>query len=316
MRKIILPVLLFAMIIFTSCRKEEIRALQMYFGGVVLDDCTGEPIEGVDLTLQTHNGIQSTISDENGYFSFGNQYMGSYDLVMRKPGYLNYGFNIQPDYWYENDNVYNLDYFDEYWLTPLSERLTANVYKQFGEGIPTAASNIPFTIYLGEYNDPVEATTDQFGYIEVDSLPMNDTMIANFDFMLGNVHYKEKIKFTSEQDAFVVNGYNPEGNFGIASVNLLDPLGEGIDDFGLDEMIEVTFTQPVDTSMGDPFGVQAGFTNYTLNVDWSMNNMHAAISTPDGWVEDTDHTLNISATNEMNTQAISRTIFFHTSLGF
>ncbi|NBC82561.1 MAG: hypothetical protein GVY19_04185 [Bacteroidetes bacterium] len=322
MRNKIFLALLLSAIMFTGCTKQEVLELQLLFGGVIFDDCTNEPLEDVDLRLQRAQGVVSTTSNEDGFFSFGSQYVGTYDLVMHKPGYLNQRIHIHQDEWfefddeYENENLYDLSYFDKYWMHPLTETVIANVYKQYGEGSPTAAANVPFTVYLGEYNDPIEVVTDQYGYFEIDSLPKDYSMLAKFDFSSQGIRYKEKISFFSDQTEFIVNEYAPEGNFGIANVNVLNEMGEGVDDFGLDEMIEVTFTQPVDTAMGNPFNVSAGLSSYTLNVDWFDNNQRATIGTDDGWTEDSNHTLNIDAYNLSNKQFINRSISFRTGLGF
>lgn len=232
--------------------------------GVVTEVGTGLPIDSAKVELLGDETTGKTVyTDENGFFSFGIYNTGTYLIKYMKNNYLNEVRSISAmnyDMTIAQEQTITMSTA----LTPLSETLTTQIRYRFeGAEISFPLTDAPFSINLGEYNDPITGTTDSEGNITINNLPKNDWLYINMDFEKDGYTYYLNYGFNLPGDKLpAIITLTPSLEpvlFFLTAANVLDNKGYGVDDFNPNSDITLEFSAAVDTN------------NYYFNIDYSWN---------------------------------------------
>ena len=313
MRKIFLLMILIVFAI-SACKKDETEELKVLIEGIVTDSKTGQPMDNVKIELQTDDKMLVDSTDVNGYFKIGKLNPGEYVLIFSKNGYLAKSRNVSTECCVVMTGAVEQTINISETLSPLSEALVITVYKRYLDNKMMAAANFPYTIYLGSFNDPVTGTTDENGLLSETGLPYNTYFIIGINFEDNGIVYKNQydIYLPYINDYIIIDGYYAEGNFGVASTNVLDELGASIDDFNIHDSIVISLTQPADTVFSSIILYREGMFEVNTELTWTRSNMTATIDPVDSLVNDTHYDLIIDAENEAGTQSIYDFLLFYT----
>ncbi len=263
---------LVAIVTFASCRKEE-PSVNVIIEGIVVDEQTNAPISGADIEMKTNKKTYTQTTDESGYFNLGSFKIGDYLYKVYKKGY-----STEIEYVYSfglglGEHGYDVVANNIVELSPMNYDARLTLYRQISnDGEKIAAANFPYKIVYGS-NDPIAGTTDSRGMISIDSLPSSFTIII--DHVFNGIKYKlEDNIYLNRQNSLTVYGYNPEADFGLVSINILDTDGIPVEDFDVASNIIMEFTLPVDTAT---FSIDLdeyyGWYSVDFTGSWSNSNM-------------------------------------------
>lgn len=313
MRKLALFVILI-IFAFSACNKDEIEELKFLLEGIVTDLKTGQPLDNVKIKVQTDDKMLVDSTDQNGYFKIGKLNPGEYVLIFSKEGYLATTKRVYSECCVVMTGAVEQTLNISETLSPLSEELVITIYKKYLNNTRIAAANFPYTIYLGSFNDPISGTTDENGLLSETGLPYSTYFTIDVNFEDNGITYKgsNDIYLPYYEDYIIIYGYYAEGDFGIASTNILDELGEIISNFGIHENVVVNFTQPADTGNSSFFLYRDGWMSVNTDLEWTNGNMTANINPEDSLIRETYYELAIDAVNETGTQTYYDYMYFYT----
>ena len=157
-------------------------------------------------------------------------------------------------------------------LQPLQEKLLLTVYRKYQNGEQVAATNFPFSVMLGDFNEPITGLSDDNGIITLNNMPRQVNFAVNYT--LNGIRYQTSKSLDVRIDNYVVvYGYNPEASLGLASTNVLDVNGQPLTNFVTTSNIEVQFTLPVDTTKSTVKMLHDGWQTVKYTHKWTNNNM-------------------------------------------
>lgn len=310
MRKL-LYVLVVLSFLFSSC-DEEADTLKVIIEGFVMDAETSGAIDNVKVELFTKDKNHSTTTNQNGYYNLGEFNVGDYNIVYSKDGYLNESnsLNLSSEI-IVTGVVYQIINSDLIYLTPLNETAEFTVYRKYLDGEEIAASNFPYTVYLGAFNDPIEGTTDANGIISLSNVPAEISL--SIDHEQNSIRYKTYATIDTKNDnKVVIHGYNPEADLGVASTNVLDADGRSIENFAVSDSIVIQFTIPVDIDNANFDILEDGWMSVDFTYEWTNNNMSLVIDPVDVLLSNYYYSVEIDVINENNSQSFSKVYNFIT----
>lgn len=293
-----------AALIFTSCEKS-----YLVLEGRVYNMQTNEALSGVKVTLETtsEKKVIETTTNDDGFYSIGKVLAGQYIIKLQKPGFL---ATLEAIGLGGTDIIVEQTVSRVTYLDPMTEKYEFNVFKQYMGNIETAVAEQEFTIYLSEATEPIVEETDEYGFVELDSMP--SSIVIKFDFVEKGIVYKSVSTVFAGQSSLLIQGQTTGGQLGIVSCNLLDDEGAGLLEFEVDETIEITFTQSIDVDNATIELYENGWLLIDGEGDWSDNDMTFTFE-PDNDLEDaTNYDFVISVQNVDNTSNYWRTISFTT----
>jgi len=263
--------------ILISCKKED-PAIRVIIEGVVMDAETTQPLSDATVELNTDNKSHITLTDETGYYKLGKYIIGDYTVIFSKKGYVSKTQRVvASDYLSAGDFGYDVVKSTVTYMTSATNKTELTVYRQFDDGEIIAAANFPYFITVGDFNEPIEGTTDENGRISLDSMPYIFNVFI--DYELNRIQYKANTTIdTRENNYIVVNGSYPEASLGVASANILDSDGKSLEDFPVDTNITIQFTIPVDSASADIALLEDGWLEVSSTFTWSDNNTKLEIS--------------------------------------
>ena len=310
MRKLLYAIFAFSFL-FYSC-EEESNSFNVIIEGFVMDAETSEKLNDVSVELFTNSKSHVTTTDENGYYNLGEFNVGDYNIVYSKDGYLNESNSLNLS---SEIIVTGVDYLivnsDLIYLTPLNETAEFTVYRKYLDGKEIAASNFPYTVYFGAFNDPIDGTTSENGIISLSDVPSEITL--SIDYEHNGIRYKTYTTInTRNDDKVIVYGYNPEANLGVVSTNVLDADGQSIEDFSINDNITIQFTIPVDIDDANFDVLEDGWMSVDFTYQWTNNNMSLEINPVDPLLSNYYYSLEINVKNENTTQTFSKVYNFTT----
>ena len=277
-----------------------------------MDAETSGKIDEVTVELFTKNKNHTTTTDQNGYYNLGEFNVGDYNIIYSKNGYLNESNSLNLSSEIIVTGVgYQIINSDLIYLTPLNETAEFTVYRKYLDGEEIAASNFPYTVYLGAFNDPIEGTTNENGVISLDNVPSEITL--SIDYEHNGVRYKTYSTIdTRNDDKVLIYGYNPEANLGVVITNVLDADGQVFEDFPVNDNITILFTIPVDIDNANFDVLEDGWMSVDFTYQWTNNNMTLIIDPVDPLLSNYYYSLEIDVKNENNTQSFSKVYNFTT----
>lgn len=310
MRKLLYAIFAFSFF-FYSC-EEENNSFKVIIEGFVMDAETSEKLNDVSVELFTKSKSHITTTDENGYYNLGEFNVGDYNIVYSKDGYLNESNSLNLS---SEIIVTGVDYLivnsDLIYLTPLNETAEFTVYRKYLNGEEIAASNFPYTVYLGAFNDPIEGTTSANGIISLSNVPAEISL--SIDHEQNSIRYKTYTTVDTKNDnKIVVYGYNPEADLGVVSTNVLDADGQAIENFTISDNITILFTIPVDIDNANFDVLEDGWSSIGFTYEWTNNNMTLTIDPDASLLSNYYYSLEIDVQNENNTQSFSKVYNFTT----
>ncbi len=299
-----------AIFALASCT-DEIKEMKILIEGSVTDAKTGAVLEGVEVSLTNKGDVDTVTTDENGYFELGQYNPGSYTLIVSKDGYLTSSVNVSSHSMFSTMNTVSPNEYVTVNLSPLSGELNMTVFKRFsGSATKTVAAEVPYTIYLNNYNDPIKGTTDENGLIQESNFPAGDYLIE-VDFEVGDYRYKSTSNIDADFTTFIIVwGYNTQGKFGLVSSNLLNDMGRGVNDFRVNGDIELVFNQPIDTTNGYSISYMGSWQGYYI--DLSNGNMKVTIDPDETLDWETNYNFSFTFENATFTDTYSDNISFKT----
>ncbi len=297
--------------LFSSC-DDEADTLKVVIEGFVMDAETSGAIDDVKVELFTKDKNHSTTTNQNGYYNLGEFNVGDYNIVYSKEGYLNESnsLNLASEIIVTGIG-YQIINSDLIYLTPLNETAEFTVYRRYLDGEEIAASNYPYTVYLGAFNDPIEGTTDANGIISLSNVPAEISL--SIDHEQNGIRYKTYTTVDTKNDnKVIVYGYNPEADLGVASTNVLDADGQAIENFTVSDNITILFTIPVDIDNANFDILEDGWMSVDCTYEWTNNNMSLVIDPVDALLSNYYYSVEIDVINENNSQSFSKVYNFIT----
>lgn len=307
MKKYLLPLVAIALI-FTSCEKSYI-----IIEGRVYNAKTKEAISDVKITLETtsEKKILEATTNADGFYSLGKVLAGQYAIKIEKAGFLG---TIEAIGLGGTDVIMEQTVSKIIYLDPLTEKFEFNVYKRYNFMYEQAVVDQEFMVYLSPAIDPITASTDEFGFVELDSMPATTTVVLEFNFTDDDILYKQSVNMNKSwgiPTSITIDGYIKGGDLGIVETNVLDSQGKEVQDFSLEGSIKITFTQPIDTVNSSITLVQ-GWNTIQGEEKWNDNNMNYTFR-PNATLDwGADYDLIINVINEDNTDSYNTTISFMT----
>lgn len=298
-------------LLLSSCKKEN-GSLKVIIEGFVMDTVTSVKLKDVSVELYTNGKNHLTTTNSNGYYNLGEFNVGDYTIVYSKDGYLNESnfINISPEIIITGTS-YQIIKSDLIYLTPLNEKAEFTVYRKYLDGEEVAASNFPYTISLGSFNNPISGNTSSNGIISLENVPQKITL--SIDHIYNNIRYKTHATIDTRNDnKVVVYGFNPEANLGIVSTNVLNMNGQPIENFTVSDNITLLFTIPVDVNNASFDLLEDGWASVDFTYQWSNNNMSLTIDPAAPLLSNNYYSLEINVKNENNTQTFSKVYNFTT----
>ena len=239
----------------SSCKKDKFDKMVIVVEGVVTNAKTGGVVEGAEIKVFTNGGEKKATSNNEGYYNLGELNIGSYTVMASKDSFLTYfrqvSYQSSPRLEGNSKEVQNLILN----LSPLTETIAFTIYKQYNyQSTRLAAANVPYTLYMGKFEDPITGFSDENGLIVLNNMPYSayssSDIYLEFDFSEDEMTYKD-IFYYSEIYGYtaktILGTNNLKGDLGIVSTNLLDSKGISREDFEIDSPINVRFTQAIDT---------------------------------------------------------------------
>lgn len=297
---------------FCSCEEEDNNSFIVIIEGIVMDAETSEKLNDVTVELFTNSKSHVTTTNENGYYNLGEFNVGDYNIVYSKDGYLNESnfLNLSSEIIVTGIG-YQIINSDLIYLTPLNETAEFTVYRKYLDGEEIAASNFPYTIYLGAFNDPIEGTTSANGIISLSNVPAEISL--SIDHEQNGIRYKTYTTIDTKNDnKVIIYGYNPEADLGVVSTNVLDINGQPIEDFVVSDNITILFTIPIDIDNANFDVLEDGWMSVDFTYQWTNNNMSLIIDPVDPLLSNYYYSLEIDVKNENNTQTFSKVYNFTT----
>lgn len=310
MKKLLYVLIAFSFF-FYSC-EEETGSFKVIIEGFVMDAETSEKLADVSVELFTKSKNHVTTTNENGYYNLGEFNVGDYNIVFSKEGYLNESssLNLSSEI-IVTGNSYQIVNSDLIYLTPLNETAEFTVYRKYLDGEEIAASNFPYTVYLGPFNDPIVGTASANGIISLSNVPAEISL--SIDHEQNGIRYKTYTTVDTKNDnKVIVYGYNPEADLGVVSTNVLDTDGQPVEDFTVTDNITILFTIPVDIENANFDLLEDGWSSVDFTYQWTNNNMSLVIDPVDPLLANYYYSLEIDVENENNTQTFSKVYNFTT----
>lgn len=255
-------------LLFLSCRKYENTDTKsiVKIDGIVIDYKTNLPIEGVSISISVDEKVSKTVkTDRNGYYSLGEYPSTGFSLLFSKDGYLSE---------YRQNSVFGTAFP----LYPLTGKINLIVTKQINSfgSVPVIAGGIPYVISLPYPNLPISGSTDSNGQIRLSNIPDSRNLIISFNYTdKSNITYKQDNVISSNTDRVELYGFSLSAGLALASSNLLDEQGLGVQNFNPADSIVIVFNQPIDT-----LSANSNINSYfylpgiaSIRHSWSNNNM-------------------------------------------
>ncbi len=288
-------------VLFSACNKDDLSSLSIVIEGTIYDAETETVLEGATIEITSQEKTYTATTDANGFFSMESLPTGDYTVYVTISGYLNSMSTVSSSDLTVNEATEKVIVNKSFYLPPLSESFTFTAYKSYGS-YSTAAANQSYTItFSTPGNDPITGTTDEYGLVELTSMPYKSYIYVTFNFEYEGITYKETQSFYtgSPSNTFYINGYISDGDLGLVSSNILDSKGNAVDDFVVSDDVTFNFTQPIDTA--DAYIVFGSSVSYTEN--WSNNNMTLSLHPTTDLSNNTQYYIYLSLENEENTQS-------------
>ncbi len=299
-----------------SCKKNS-----LVIEGRVYNQKTMEPLSGVKVTLKTdtEKKVLDAKTNSDGFYSLGEVMIGEYIIKLQKDSFLAElaTVGLSGTTYIISDVIMKQTISTITYLDPLSEKMEFNVYKRYKGMYEQSVVNQPFKVYLSPAMEAISATTNAYGYVELENLPSSSTIVIEFNFTDNGILYEQSFNLFpgSGTTSLTIDGYVKGGDLGIVTTNVLDDEGMEIEDFVIIDNVTITFTQPIDTTADNISLLRGGFVNVASVDGWSNNNMTYTISPETILDLDTYYTLNIGVTNEDNTNSYFNSITFKTQEG-
>ncbi len=283
LNKIIAVFLIFGMIGFNACKKEEIIKIVGFLQGHVFDGNTDQPLDDVKVEWDMAGKKDSVTATAADGYSINNLVEGRYTIWFSKADYTTITYNA----WIGSDANFNegtirgganrevvLTYNPN--LYPLNGMLTGRVYKtENGINVPAEGVTVQLdynTVYKQDDNGYrfvpglYTATTDADGYYTFSNIPSTQTVIRFLDFTdaNGESYYDPNSHGTYTRSINLSSGTSyAYGNVNLTHVgdgisltgsNLYSSPNVGTQDFDVTSDITLTFNKNVDMTNTENMG--------------------------------------------------------------